>query len=199
MISSSRNILPERAETRDDGMDSLLEELKRALQSAVEGMSNRQMSWHPDEKWCAAEVLEHLCLTYTGTIKGFQRVLTAGKPIAGRVSVNQRLRTLVVLGLNHFPNGRKAPKQTVPRGLDSETVRAEVVKKLEAMDEIIAQCEARFGHGKVLDHPILGPLTAVQWRKFHWIHGHHHVKQILKLRGQARAAETIAEQSNIKN
>ncbi|MGC2370186.1 MAG: DUF1569 domain-containing protein [Candidatus Sulfotelmatobacter sp.] len=174
-------------------MDSLLEELKQAIESAAAGMSDQQMSWHPAEKWCAAEVLEHLYLTYTGTIKGFERVLTAGKPIVGRASVKQRLRTLVALGFSHLPNGRKAPKQTVPRGLDSETVRTEVVQKLEAMDEIIAQCEVRFGHGKVLDHPILGPLTAAQWRKFHWIHGHHHVKQIVKLREQEREGETIAE------
>lgn len=166
-------------------MDSLLEELKDALELAVEGMSNRQMSWHPAEKWSAAEVLEQLYLTYTGTIKGFERALTAGKPIAGRASLKQRLRTLVVLRLNHLPNGRKAPKQTIPRGLDCETVRAEVVRKLEVMDEIIAHCEAGFGHGKILDHPILGALTAAQWRKFHWIHGHHHVEQILKLREQA--------------
>ncbi|MGA9510707.1 MAG: DUF1569 domain-containing protein [Candidatus Sulfotelmatobacter sp.] len=170
-------------------MDSLLEELKRALESVVEGMSNRQMSWHPAEKWSAAEVLEHLYLTYTGTIKGFERVLNAGKPMVGRASLKQRLRTLVVLQFSYLPNGRKAPKQTVPRGLDFETVRTEVVQKLQAMDEIIAHCEARFGRGKVVDHPILGPLTAAQWRKFHWIHGHHHVKQILKLREQARGAE----------
>ncbi len=174
-------------------MDSLLEELRQALESTVEGMSNQQMSWHPAEKWSAAEVLEHLYLTYTGTIKGFERVLTAGKPVVGQASVKQRLRTLVVLRFNHLPNGRKAPKQTVPRGIDLETVRGEVVRKLDEMDGIIAQCEARFGHGKVLDHPILGPLTAAQWRKFHWIHGHHHVKQILKLRDQAREGGSAAE------
>ena len=49
-------------------MDSLLEELKQALESAVKGMSDEQMSWHPADKWCAAEVLEHLYLTYAGTI-----------------------------------------------------------------------------------------------------------------------------------
>jgi hypothetical protein len=185
MISSSRNILPERAETRDGGMDSLLEELGQSLESAVAGMSSEQMSWHPAEKWCAAQVLEHLYLTYTGTIKGFERVLAAGKPIAGRATVKQRLRTLVVLRFNHFPNGRKAPKQTTPRGLDLETVRAEIVHEVEVMDGIIAQCEAGFGRGKLLDHPILGPLAAAQWRKFHWIHGHHHIKQILKLREHA--------------
>ena len=51
------------------------------------------------------------------------------------------------------------------------------------MDKLIAQCEAQYGaRNKVLDHPILGPLTARQWRKFHWVHGRHHMKQISRLR-----------------
>jgi len=108
--------------------------------------------------------------------------------MVAQVSVRQRFANAGgALDSTIFRMGRKAPKQTAPRGLAPETVRAEVVQKLEAMDGIIAQCESRFGHGKVLDHPILGPLTAAQWRKFHWIHGHHHVKQILKLRERARS------------
>ncbi len=56
-------------------MDSSLEKLKQALESALAGMSNEQMCRHPAGKWSAAEVLEHLYLTYTGTVKGFERVL----------------------------------------------------------------------------------------------------------------------------
>jgi hypothetical protein len=182
-----------RAETGDGGMDSLLQELKQALESAVEGMSNQEMGWHPVGKWCAAEVLEHLLLTYTGTTKGFERVLSAENPMARRASVRERWRTLIVLRFNYLPEGRKAPKQTVPRGLAAEAVRAEVVQKLEAMDGIIARCEASFGKGKVLDHLILGPLTAAQWRKFHWIHGRHHIKQILRLREQAHRRGPAAQ------
>ncbi len=169
-------------------MDSLLGKLKLALESAVEGMPEDQLKWHPPEKWCAAEILEHLYLTYTGTVKGFERVLQAGQPMVGRASMRQRARMCVVLGLGHMPSGRKAPKNTVPRGLAVEKVRAEVGLKIAAMDEIIAACEARFGNGKVLDHPILGPLTAAQWRKFHWVHGRHHARQIERLRRQAERA-----------
>jgi hypothetical protein len=51
------------------------------------------------------------------------------------------------------------------------------------MDDCIGRCEEKFGaHRKLLDHPILGPLTAAQWRKFHLVHGLHHVKQIWRLR-----------------
>lgn len=164
-------------------MDSRLEKLKQALESAVEGMSTEQLSWHPADKWCAAEVLEHLYLTYTGTIKGFEKVMTTGKPLATSASMTQRVRTLVVVGFGHLPTGRKAPAVAQPRGLPAEMVRGEFGEKIVAMDAIIAQCEARFGRNvRLLDHPILGPLTATQWRKFHLVHGLHHQKQLLRLR-----------------
>ena len=56
-------------------MDSRLEKLKENLDLAVERMSSEQLSWHLPGKWCASEVLEHLYLTYTGTIQGFERVV----------------------------------------------------------------------------------------------------------------------------
>jgi hypothetical protein len=163
-------------------MDSRLENLKENLQSAVEGMSSEQLSWHLPGKWCAAEVLEHLYLTYTATIKGFEEVITSGKPLATRASLAQRVLTFMVVGLGYMPAG-KAPAMVLPRGLPAEQVRNEIWAKLVAMDAIIAQCEARFGRQvKLRDHPIGGPLTAPQWRKLHLVHGRHHLKQLLWLR-----------------
>ena len=149
----------------------------------MEGLSNEDLSWHPPGKWCAAEVLEHLYLTYTGTVKGLARVLGGGKPIVHRATFGQRCRTLVVVGLGYMPAGRKSPRVAEPRGVPAEKVRAEISAKIEAMDEIIARCEESFGgHTKLLDHPILGPLTAAQWRKLHLVHSLHHVKQLRRLR-----------------
>jgi hypothetical protein len=173
-------------------MDSCLEELKKTLESAVEAMSSEQLSRRNASKWCAAEVLEHLYLTYTGTIKGFAKVMEAGDPPATRASIMHRARTLVVVGFGHMPEGREAPATTRPKGLPVEKVRSEVGAKIVEMDAIIAQCEARFGSGRrLLDHPILGPLTARQWRKFHLVHGRHHAKQILRLRDSMRQDEGI--------
>ena len=167
-------------------MDSRLEKLKENLESAVAGMSSEQLSWHPPGKWCAAEVLEHLYLTYAGTLDGFKRVMKSGKPLASRASMAQRALTFVVVGLGHMPAGRKSPAIAHPRGLPREQVRNEIGVKLVAMDAIIAQCESRFGRRvKLLDHPILGPLTAAQWRKLHLVHGRHHQKQLLRLRESA--------------
>jgi hypothetical protein len=168
-------------------MDSRLDTLKHSLESAVEGMSSEQLRWHLPGKWCASEVLEHLYLTYAGTIKGFERVIARGGPLATRASMTQRVLTFVVVGLRHMPAGRKSPEVARPRGLPTEQVRNEIGAKLVAMDAIIAQCEARFGrHVKLLDHPILGPLTATQWRTLHLVHGRHHQKQLLRLRDATR-------------
>jgi len=169
-------------------MDSRLGKLKQSVESAVEGMSSEQWSWHPPGKWSAAEVLEHLYLSYTGTITGFERVMRQGKPLASSASVAQRVLTLVAVGLGHIPAGLKAPPIVQPKGLPPEQVRNEIGAKIVAMEAIITQCEARFGRRvRLLDHPILGPLTATQWKKLHLAHGRHHLKQLLRLReGAAR-------------
>jgi hypothetical protein len=164
-------------------MDARLDALRQALQSAVEGMSSEQLSWHLPGKWCAAEVLEHLYLTYTGTIRGFERVITRGAPLATRPSLSQRVLTFVVVKLRYMPTGREAPPIVQPKGLSAEQVRNEIWAKLAAMDAIIAQCEGRFGRDvKLLDHPILGALNAAEWRTLHVVHGRHHQKQLLTLR-----------------
>ena len=179
-------------------MDSRLDKFKESLQSAVEGMSSEQLNWHPPGKWCAAELLEHLYLTYTGTIKGFERVVRTGKPLASRASKAQRMLTLVVVGLGHMPAGRKAPAIVMPKGLPAEKVRNEIGAKIVAMDAIIGQCEARFGRRvPLLDHPILGPLSATQWRKLHVVHGQHHLKQLRQLRESATRQMGLTQTSEV--
>jgi len=170
-------------------MDHRIEELKRILAEASGGMTAEQLSWHPlPGKWCAAEVLEHLYLSYTGTINGFKKVLEAGKPLATPATLEHRLRTLVVVSIGYMPTGVKAPKVAEPRGVPPEKVRAEMESKIAAMDEIIALCEKKMGRKvKLLDHPILGPLNVEQWRKLHLVHARHHARQIRRLREQSTA------------
>ena len=166
-------------------MDPHLATLRRAITSAIEGLSTEQMVWHPPQKWCAAEILEHLYLTYTGTTKGFGRILSAGKPLGTKPTWKNHAQTLVVLGFGYMPSGRKAPVHSEPRGLPLQQVAAEITSKIAEMDEAIALCQEKFGsRAKVLDHPFLGPFTTSQWRKFHLVHGLHHVKQIRALRNQ---------------
>jgi hypothetical protein len=86
-----------------------------------------------------------------------------------------------------MPGGFRAPAIVQPAGLPAEKVRNEIGGKITAMDAIIAQCEVCFGRRvRLLDHPILGPLNARQWRKLHLVHGEHHLKQLLELRESTR-------------
>jgi len=163
-------------------VDPHLEKLHREISAAISILSREQMQVGPEGKWCAAEILEHLYLTYAGTVKGFGRVLAAGKPLAGKPTWKNRAQAWVVVGIGYMPGGREAPERSRPHGTSRETVLAEIGPEIARMDEVMAQCEARFGRTrKVLDHPILGPLSAPQWRKFHLVHGLHHLQQIRRL------------------
>ena len=164
-------------------MDSRLQRLHDAVTSATNAMTREQLLRHRDGKWCCAEILEHLLLTYTGTIKAMELCLETGKPAERTPTLKERLGIFVVTGLGYMPEGRTAPERARPRGMDAEQVAAQIGPKLLAMDEIITGCEARFGRRvRVREHPILGPLTCEQWRKFHLVHGKHHLKQIKRLK-----------------
>ncbi len=87
-----------------------------------------------------------------------------------------------MIRLGVFPTGQKAPKHTAPRaGLGPEVLRR-FNDALVAMDATLNDAERRFGSKtKLLDHPVLGPLTAREWRRFHRVHATHHLRQVEKL------------------
>lgn len=163
-------------------MNQTLEQLKLEIASSIDGMTEGELCFRTAGKWCIAEVLEHLYLSYTGTIKGLTRLGEAGRSPAKKPTLKQRLQTLIVVGCGYMPSGREAPRVTRPRGLASETVLPNIGSKLDEMDTMIARCEKEFGKGKLLDHPVLGPLSGNEWRKFHLVHGRHHLEQIRQLR-----------------
>ncbi len=159
-----------------------LTKLLQAVASEIASLSPDQLSRHSEGKWSAGEVLEHLYLTYTGTIKGFERLMAAGKPTITPATLKQRAAKIVVIGLRHMPSGRESPKMARPRGLPSEKVLSEIVGKIGEMDAVLSDCEGKLGRGQLLDHPVLGPLTAREWKAFHLTHGLHHLKQIRRLK-----------------
>ena len=165
-------------------MHPSMDRIRATLTSATKGMTDREWSQHPEGKWCAAEVVEHLSLTYSGTAEALRRVLVADKPAATSLRLKQRVGIFYVITLGRFPEGRKAPKQVVPTGSqDGANILAQAVDHLAKMDAALTACENRFGsETRISNHPVLGALTASQWRKFHAIHASHHVPQIERLR-----------------
>jgi len=174
-------------------MNFHLERLQNDIVSATADLTPEAWTWHPDGKWSSAEILEHLYLTYTGTIKGFERCVANGSPLARVPTLKDRFGAFVVLRCWHLPEGRVAPKPATPRGLPTEEVRGNILARIAEMDTIIDRAAQKFGRTvRLLDHPILGPLSANDWCIFHRIHGHHHVKQILRLRDATKTLATRA-------
>jgi len=163
-------------------MNARLRQLQEAIAASIAGMTPEELAWCLPGKWSAAQVLEHLFLTYAGTVKGCQRCLEAGKPLADAPTLRQQLGVATVVHFGYMPR-RQAPERSRPKGLPPEQVVAEIGQKIATMDDLIAQCETRYGRRtRLMNHPVLGPLTGGQWRKFHWRHGNHHLKQITALR-----------------
>jgi len=160
-------------------MNSYLERLRRELEDAVGSASPGHLAKGPAEKWSAAQILEHLFLTYKHTSRGLEKCLEQGAPSATQPTLRDRFATVLVLNIGYFPNGRKAPERSIPRGMSPDEVQQAITLELRKLDSILDDCVRKFGgRTKILDHPVLGPLTADQWSKFHWIHGRHHARQI---------------------
>ncbi len=156
-----------------------LEQIRREAERLTGEMPQEDWQHAPPGKWSCAQIFEHLLLSYTATTKGALRAMEVGKPLGGKPTVRDRISAFYVAGLGFLPAGRTAPNHTTPKnGTGVESLR-HFNDALVAMDVTLADAEKRFGSGvKLLNHPILGPLTAREWRRFHRTHARHHLKQV---------------------
>jgi hypothetical protein len=156
-----------------------LEFVRRETEHATRGISPEGWLRAPEGHWNSLQILEHLMLSYTATTKGLLRTMESGELDRSGPSAGQLLRRFYVLRVGRFPGGVESPKQTRPKSsLGDEPLRP-FNDALVAMDAMLADAEKRFGaKTRILRHPILGPLTVKQWRRFHEVHGRHHLKQI---------------------
>ena len=166
-------------------MDAYLQRLQQELENALAGTTPAGLAKGPAGKWNSGQILEHLYLTYRNTNKGIGRCLEKGTPLVTRATLTHRVGTVLVVNFGYLPSGRKAPERTTPRGMSSDEVVDAIFPEIRLMDSGLAELETKFGtKAKVLDHPLLGPLTAKQWRKFHLVHGRHHARQIRQRLGR---------------
>ncbi len=162
-------------------MHPVLERVLAGIDKETAGLGPADLERHPPGTWSCAASLEHLSLSFDGTCRNLQKCLDIGARRATHAQWWQRLGVLLVVELGYFPRGGKAPAPTLPKGLPGQAALDAVRRNLHAMDAVMADCEKRFAwKGKIADHPILGPLSLRQWRRFHWIHTRHHLKQIAR-------------------
>lgn len=129
--------------------------------------------------WSVADILEHLDLSYVQTGEGVARLLHRGPPQPGRRTARHWVGRLVVVRFGHLPAGRRAPDAVVPRGARFAATAAVIGPHLMVMDQRLREAAERFGSRRpVMNHPILGPFSINDWRRFHWVHTRHHLRQI---------------------
>ncbi len=176
-------------------MDAYLQRVIDEMESATEGLADQKLHTLRDApgKWSAAQKLEHLILAFTGTTRNILNAAKRNERLRGG-TLKERIGTWVVVRLGFMPEGRQAPQNTRPPDVPGVDVRERFRKAVREMDAALAAREhdCRADH-KIAIHPILGPLSAREWRKFHLVHTRHHMAQIRAMRaGEVRKDASAA-------
>jgi DinB superfamily len=171
-------------------MNSTLDQLRREIASSLQGLDAVQTQLrpasHPD-KWSIQQIIEHLLLTYSSTEGVIKARVVKGIPTRAKPTLTNRISQYAVTRCGYFPTGRQAPEAVTPqpttRPLTGDALAQTAVETLAQLDLRFAEAETLFGSSsQCATHAILGPLNIRQWRRFHLIHGEHHLKQIAAIR-----------------
>lgn len=168
-------------------MDAWLNRLRKEITETTADLNDSDWNRASRGRWCNAEIVEHLGRSYGTTAKMLELKMGVGGPPQIRAArVREFLLRVLIVDLQIFPSGAKAPDMVIPKGAPGPSALKQALSNLERMDVAIATAEERWGsQDPIAMHLIIGPLTADQWRKFHYIHGHHHV---LQMRQRLRAS-----------
>ena len=156
-----------------------LQSARDAIDGAVGRLSAEVISRKSDGRWSIAEILEHLTLAYTGNAAALKKALESGELRARKPLLRQTLGRILVVDIGYFPRV-EAPSGTRPSGtIAPERALPAARDALEELDRALALVGQRFGETlPVANHPYFAGLSVQQWRKFHWQHTRHHMKQV---------------------
>jgi hypothetical protein len=168
-------------------MHAVLERVVSQISSEVLSLDAETTQLHPNGlayRWSAQQVVEHLVLGYRLTSSALETRLNKG-----RLSRNQK-RTylqwslqLMILTFGKLPRGVPALDELMPvagsfAAMDGQQLGDLMRREMDAMDKLFDACRRKFGMERVAVHPFLGPLRVDQWRRFHVVHGLHHLTQL---------------------
>jgi hypothetical protein len=148
-------------------MHVVLERAVNEISSEIRELDAETTQLHPkglSYKWSAQQVIEHLVLSYRFTTEGLEARLNKGLSRNRTRGVPALDETMPTPGSFAAMNGRQL----------EHLLRQE----MGAMDAVLDRCRRKFGMERVSTHPWLGPLRVDQWRRFHIVHGLHHVTQL---------------------
>lgn len=174
-------------------MHAVLERVVNQISGEVRHLDVDATQLHPKElayKWNAQQVIEHLVLGYRMTTEALETRLKKGRPSRkhSRTYLQWTLQ-MMILSFGAMPHGVPALEETTPKpgGVPAMSGRELIDllrREIDAMDTALDACRRRFGIERVGIHPFLGPLRVDQWRRFHAIHGVHHLSQLRSILAQ---------------
>jgi DinB superfamily len=171
-------------------MNPAIQQLHHKLSASLHGLDGTRTQLHPianPQKWSIQQIADHLLLTYASTAKIFETRIAKGTPTQSHPTRSQRMSSFVLLQLGYMPNGRESPEAVCPGQappLSGEELTQLATEALLRLDSVLNQAESLFGSARSVTHGILGPLCASDWRRFNFVHGTHHIQQILAIRRQ---------------
>jgi hypothetical protein len=167
-------------------MHAVLERVVSQIATEVYALDAESAQNHPHclaYKWTAQQVVEHLVLGYQQTTRALHSRLQKGRlPRSHKCTYLQWSLQLMILTFGYLPHGVPALDETLPAGhfepMNGRQLGDLLRDEGEAMDAALDACRRKFGMERVSVHPWLGPLRVDQWRRFHALHGLHHVVQL---------------------
>jgi hypothetical protein len=140
-------------------------------------------------KWTAQQVIEHLVLSYRMTSDALQNRLDKGRAVRKKRTLLQWSLQLMILSCGEFPEGVPALEETTPEpekfaAMSGRQLGGFLREEAEALNTLLDRCRRIFGMEHVAIHPWLGPLRVDQWRRFHSLHGSHHLNQLRSVLAQ---------------
>lgn len=171
-------------------MSSTFDQLLSEIASSLRGLDATQTQLHPSArsgKWSIQQIIEHLLLTYSSTETVITTRLEKRAPTRAKPTLSHHIFRYAVTRCGYFPTGRSAPPLVTPgpttHPVSGSELTLAATEHLTHLDHLFAEAEDIFGAKiKCASHGVIGPLTIDQWRRFHLVHGEHHLKQVAAIR-----------------
>ena len=156
-----------------------LRRAREAIDAAAGSLDAGTLGRKADARWSIAEILEHLTLAFTANRTALEKALASGELRARRPTLKQTLGRILVVDAGYFPR-REAPSLTRPSGtIPVERALPAIREALDALDGTLERVGHQFGADLLVsNHPYFAGMSVRHWRKFHWRHTLHHMKQV---------------------
>lgn len=168
-------------------MHAVFEQVVCQIAEELNGLNADSTQLHPcglTYKWNAQQVVEHLVLSCRFTATALENRLSKGHlPRNRRRTYLQWLLQLMILSFGKLPSGVPALDETMPvagrfPAMSGRQLSELLREEMDTMDAALDRCRRKFGIERVARHPLLGPLRVDQWRRYHVVHGWHHLIQL---------------------